>query len=115
MLIVVAIIFGAFIGSFLNVCIIRLPKEESIVFPYSHCPQCNSPIKFYDNIPLISYLLLGGKCRTCRKPISFQYFLIEAVTMLCSLFLFLRFGPSLSFLVYFSFVAALITITVIDL
>ena len=115
MLIVFAIIVGAFIGSFLNVCIIRLPKEESIVFPYSHCPQCNSPIKFYDNIPLISYLLLGGKCRTCRKPISFQYFLIEAVTMLCSLFLFLRFGPSFSFLVYFSFVAALITITVIDL
>ena len=115
MLSLFSIFLGAIIGSFLNVCIIRLPKEESIVFPGSHCPRCNSPLKFYDNIPLISYLLLGGKCRYCRKSISYQYPLVEAVTMLCSLFLFLRFGPSLSFLVYFSFVAALIAITVIDL
>jgi leader peptidase (prepilin peptidase)/N-methyltransferase len=110
-----SIFLGAIIGSFLNVCIIRLPKEESIIFPSSHCPQCNSPIKVYDNIPLISYFLLGGKCRHCHKSISLQYPLVEAVTMLCSLFLFLRFGPSLSFILYFSFVAALIAITVIDL
>ena len=68
-------IFGAIVGSFLNVCIIRLPKEESIVTPGSHCPHCNQPIKFYDNIPLISYLLLGRKMPLLQKidlcPISF--------------------------------------------
>jgi len=112
---IVSIIFGALIGSFLNVCILRLPKEESIVRPGSHCPQCKNPIQFYDNIPLISYILLKGRCRCCHRRISFQYPLIEGVTALGSLILFLKFGPSLSYLFYFSFVAALIVITVIDL
>ena len=103
------------IGSFLNVCICRLPKEESIVTPGSHCPRCKTPITFYDNLPLISYLLLRGKCRHCRAPISIQYPLIEGITALLSLLLFIRFGPSLSYFVYFSFTAALIVITVIDL
>ena len=112
---IISIIFGALVGSFLNVCIFRLPKEESIIWPGSHCPRCKKPINFYDNIPLISYLLLRGKCRYCKKPISFQYPLIEGITALCSLFLIMRFGPSLSYLIYFAFVAALIVITVIDL
>ena len=103
------------IGSFLNVCICRLPKEESIVFPGSHCPRCQKPIRFYDNIPLLSYLLLGGKCRHCGAPISFQYPLVEGITALSSLLLFIHFGPSWSYLIYFAFVAALIAITVIDL
>ena len=103
------------VGSFLNVCIFRLPKEESIIWPGSHCPHCKKPIKFYDNIPLISYILLRGKCRYCKKPISFQYPLVEGITALSSLFLIMKFGPSLSYLFYFAFVAALIVITVIDL
>src|SRR4030042_5112686 len=115
MLTVISIIFGGMIGSFLNVCIFRLPKEESIIWPGSHCPHCKKQIKFYDNIPLISYILLRGKCRYCKKPISFQYPMIEGITALSSLFLIMRFGPSLSYLIYFAFVAALIVITVIDL
>jgi leader peptidase (prepilin peptidase)/N-methyltransferase len=112
---IVSIIFGALVGSFLNVCIIRLPKGESIIIPGSHCPQCNHPIKFYDNIPLISYLLLGGKCRYCKRSISAQYPLVEGTTAISSLLLFLKWGLSLSYFFYFSFVAALIIITVIDL
>jgi len=112
---IVSIIFGALVGSFLNVCIIRLPKEESIIWPGSHCPHCKKPIKFYDNIPLISYILLRGKCRHCNGPISVQYPLIEGITALGSLILFMKFGLSLSYVFYFSFVAALIVITVIDL
>jgi leader peptidase (prepilin peptidase)/N-methyltransferase len=115
MLSMVSIVFGALIGSFLNVCIVRLPKEESIVTPGSHCPHCKTPIKFHDNIPLVSYLLLKGRCRYCKESISVQYPLIEGITALSSLFLFIKFGPSLGFLIYFAFVAALIVITVIDL
>lgn len=115
MLLISSIIFGALIGSFLNVCILRLPQEESIVTPGSHCPHCKKPITFYDNIPLVSYLVLKGKCRQCRGSISLQYPLIEGITALSSLLLIMKFGPSLSFLFYFSFVAALIVITVIDL
>ncbi len=115
MLGVIVIIFGAIVGSFLNVCMIRLPKGESIITPGSHCPHCNHPIKFYDNIPLISYLLLGGKCRYCKSSISAQYPLVEGITAIGSLLLFLKFGLSLNYLFYFSFVAALIVITVIDL
>jgi leader peptidase (prepilin peptidase)/N-methyltransferase len=112
---IISIIFGALIGSFLNVCILRLPQEESIVAPGSHCPQCKKPIKFYDNIPLVSYLLLKGRCRYCHSPISIQYPLVEGITALGSLILFMKFGLSLSYLIYFAFVAALIVITVIDL
>jgi leader peptidase (prepilin peptidase)/N-methyltransferase len=110
-----SIIFGAIVGSFLNVCICRLPKGESIVTPGSHCPHCGSAIKFYDNIPLISYLVLGGKCRNCHGTISIQYPLVEGVTALSSFLLFLKFGLSWSYFFYFVFVAALIVITVIDL
>ena len=112
---IVSIIFGALAGSFLNVCIFRLPEKESIIWPGSHCPHCKKPIKFYDNIPLISYILLMGKCRHCKKPISIQYPVVEGITALCSLFLIMKFGPSLGYLFYFALVAALIVITVIDL
>ena len=115
MLNIISTIFGALVGSFLNVCIIRLPKEESIITPGSHCPHCKSPIKFYDNIPMLSYFILKGKCRHCNEPISFQYPLIEGLTAFGSLIIFMRFGPSLSYLFFFSFLAALIVITVIDL
>ena len=112
---IVSIIFGALVGSFLNVCIYRLPKEESIIWPGSHCPHCNKPIQFYDNIPILSYIFLNGKCRYCKKSISTQYPLVEGITALSSLLIFMKFGPSLSYLFYFAFVAALIVITVIDL
>jgi len=115
MLNIVSIVFGALVGSFLNVCIFRLPKEESIVTPGSHCPHCQKPIKFYDNVPLVSYILLNGRCRYCKESISIQYPLVEGITALVSLILFMRFGPTLSYLFYFSFVAALIVISVIDL
>ena len=110
-----SVILGALIGSFLNVCICRLPREESIVTPGSHCPQCKNPIRFYDNIPVLSYVLLRGKCRHCGKPISMQYPVVEGVTALSSWVLFTTYGPSLSYLFFFAFVAALIVITVIDL
>jgi len=115
MLNLISIVFGALVGSFLNVCIFRLPKEESIVWPGSHCPHCKNAIKFYDNIPVVSYFLLRGRCRYCKGSISLQYPLVEGITALSSLFLIIKFGPSLSYLVYFAFVSALIVITVIDL
>jgi leader peptidase (prepilin peptidase)/N-methyltransferase len=115
MITIISIIFGAIVGSFLNVCIFRIPKEESIIWPGSHCPYCKKPIKFYDNIPLISYLLLRGKCRQCHGSISLQYPLVEGITALSSLLLIMKFDLSLSYLIYFGFVAALIVITVIDL
>ena len=115
MLKVISIIFGGIVGSFLNVCIHRLPKGESIVLPGSHCPHCKNPIKYYDNLPLISYLLLKGKCRHCHEPISIQYPLVEGITALSSLLLFIKFGPTWNYLFYFSFMGALIIITVIDL
>lgn len=110
-----AFIFGAVVGSFLNVCICRLPRDESIVFPPSHCPKCDFKIPFYDNIPIFSYLILRGKCRSCDLPISVQYPLVELVNALLTLFLFMKFGASLTFLVLFIFCSALVVITFIDL
>ena len=70
-------ILGTFVGSFLNVCIWRLPKEMSIIKPRSSCIKCKAPVRWYDNIPLLSYIILGGKCRDCKVKISFRYFLVE--------------------------------------
>lgn len=75
-----AFILGLAFGSFLNVCIARLPKDESISFPPSKCPKCQAPIKFYDNIPVLSWLLLRGRCRACREPISPRYLFVELLT-----------------------------------
>jgi leader peptidase (prepilin peptidase)/N-methyltransferase len=76
----VGALFGAVIGSFLNVCIVRLPAEQSVVSPPSRCPKCGKPVEWRDNIPVISWLLLGGKCRGCREPISILYPIIELAT-----------------------------------
>ena len=108
-------IFGATVGSFLNVCICRLPRDESVVSPPSHCANCNYRIRWYDNIPLVSYFLLGGKCRVCKTKISLQYPLVEILNGLLTLALFLRFGPTLSFGVLFLFCSALLVITFIDI
>jgi len=114
--IVLFIIFfmGACIGSFLNVCIWRLPRSESIVRPGSKCPQCNTPIRFYDNIPIISYALLLGKCRNCASLISIRYPLVECLTGLLAVATAYRYGITLDFLIYFLFISALVTITFID-
>jgi leader peptidase (prepilin peptidase)/N-methyltransferase len=115
MLMGIVFIFGLCIGSFLNVCIYRIPAEISIAFPGSACPNCQTTIKFYDNIPLLSYLSLGGKCRQCQAPISWRYPLIECLTGSISLGLYLKFGLSIETAVYFIFISTLIVITFIDI
>ncbi|ABC78219.1 prepilin peptidase [Syntrophus aciditrophicus] len=110
-----AFILGAVVGSFLNVCIWRIPEGLSIVKPASHCPDCGHPIRFYDNIPLISYLILRGRCRACGGRISLRYPFVEGLTALMALFLFWKFGLTLKFLAAFIFVSALILITFIDI
>ena len=114
---ILCIIFfmGACIGSFLNVCIWRLPRSESIVSPGSKCPQCNMPIRFYDNIPILSYALLLGKCRNCANPISIRYPLVEGLTGFLAAATAYRYGITLDFLIYFVFISALVTVTFIDL
>jgi len=111
----VGLIFGLMVGSFANVCISRLPKKESIVFPASHCPQCNKPIHVMDNIPLISYILLKGKCRNCKQKISLIYPAVELVTGLLMAAVFYRFGFSWECLIFAIVVPALVIITVIDI
>lgn len=113
--VVFAFIFGSVVGSFLNVCIYRLPREQSVAFPPSRCPGCGSGIRWYDNIPLLSYLLLRGRCRSCGSKISPQYPVVELINGLLTLFLFLKLGPSPTFLVLFLFTSALVVITFIDL
>jgi len=112
---IIIALLGAAIGSFLNVCIRRIPAGESLVFPASHCPKCNYSIRFYDNIPLISYLALRGRCRNCREGISLQYPLVELLTAIMALLLFWKFGLTLKFLFSFLFACVLIIITFIDL
>ena len=107
--------FGLTIGSFLNVCICRIPAGESIVFPPSHCPKCAAAISHRDNIPLLSYLLLRGRCRSCGGAISLRYPAVEALTGIMLVLLVQRFGVSPQLAVYGIFVAALIVISFIDL
>lgn len=107
--------FGACVGSFLNVCIHRIPEGKSILSPPSSCPICNTPIRFYDNIPILSYLILFGKCRNCKARISIQYPIVEAVTGFFAILVLNYFGFSIDSLIYFAFIASLIVITFIDL
>jgi leader peptidase (prepilin peptidase)/N-methyltransferase len=110
-----AFIVGSVLGSFLNVCIHRLPREESIVFPPSHCISCNTQIRFYDNIPIVSYLLLLGRCRACGTRISPMYLITEILSgLVCTLLVF-KFGFTLKTLFYLVFLFALIVVTFIDL
>jgi leader peptidase (prepilin peptidase)/N-methyltransferase len=100
---VAAFIFGLLFGSFLNVCIYRMPRALSVVAPRSACPGCNTPIAAYDNIPVISWLVLGGKCRHCKRPISPRYIAVEILTGLLFLACVLYFGPNLLALKYIVF------------
>jgi leader peptidase (prepilin peptidase)/N-methyltransferase len=113
--IVIMAVFGSIVGSFLNVCIYRIPGDRSIILPRSYCPHCGQPIKFYDNIPVLSYLMLKGQCRTCKARISLQYPAVELITASLSALLFWRYGLSLQYLATFSFTCSLIVITFIDL
>ncbi len=113
---VTAFVFGAVIGSFLNVVIHRLPdSSRSIAFPPSHCPRCSTPIRWYDNIPVLSYLALRGRCRACRQTISPRYPLVELCMAFLSLALYSRFGAGIAFVYYFPFLAALLAIIFIDI
>ena len=115
-LIAVAIfMFGLAIGSFANVCIYRLPKKESVVFPVSHCITCSTPVRPFDNIPVISYLILGGKCKDCKESISVIYPIIEVITALLILAGFFKFGLTFDFLIYTVVAPTLVIITVIDI
>src|SRR3990167_5650315 len=100
-------ILGSITGSFLNVCIHRLPRSESIIYPPSHCVHCNNRLYWYDNIPFLSYLFLLGKCRFCGRMISPRYFLVEFLTALLWLLLFITFTLSAKFILMAALVSAL--------
>ena len=113
---IISFIFGTIIGSFLNVVILRIPVPgESVVFPPSHCPKCKTPLKWYDNIPIFSFLWLRGRCRACGKPISRQYPLVELCMGLLSLALLAKFSFAPQFGIFFLYSAALLVIIFIDL
>src|SRR5438132_983523 len=109
-----AFALGACIGSFLNVCIHRLPQDESVLRPASRCPRCATPIAWRDNIPLLSWLLLGARCRACRTPIPARYPLVEAATGGLAVLALVGFGPSAAAAVAFLFTAALLLVTFVD-
>ncbi|MBI1909962.1 MAG: prepilin peptidase [Deltaproteobacteria bacterium] len=114
--IVLITLFAAVLGSFLNVCIYRIPRGQSIVTPRSHCPDCGRFLKFYHNIPIVSYLALKGRCAFCRRPISWRYPFVELLTVGLALLTYERFGLTPSFFLYFFLlVSPLIVISFIDL
>ena len=115
LVIILLAIFGSVVGSFLNVCIFRIPADKSIILPASHCVNCHHPIKFYDNIPIISYLILRGRCRNCNIKISPVYPAVEFLTATLSVLLFLKYGLTLQYLLTFIFSSSLVVITFIDL
>jgi leader peptidase (prepilin peptidase)/N-methyltransferase len=108
-------LIGLCVGSFLNVCIYRLPAGLSIAHPPSACPKCGKGIRWYDNIPVVSYLVLRGRCRNCGTPIASRYPIVELMTGLFALAAWTRFGPHWSAALYFLFICALLVITFIDI
>jgi len=104
-----AFAIGAIVGSFLNVVIHRYPREESIVFPGSHCPQCDAAIRWYDNIPVLSFVVLRGRCRACGAGIAWRYPLVELANALFYLAVYQRTGPTVAFVI----VAAIISMTIV--
>lgn len=114
-LVVVTFVFGATVGSFLNVCIHRIPADESVVRPASRCPECRNPIAWYDNIPIVSWLLLRARCRRCGTRIAVRYPLVEAIAGLLAVVALVHLGPTAHGAAAFAFTAALLLITFIDL
>jgi leader peptidase (prepilin peptidase)/N-methyltransferase len=115
MIYILTILFGSIIGSFLNVCIYRIPRNLSIISPSSRCPSCQSPIRPYDNIPIISYIILRGRCRYCKTPISPRYPLVESLNAILYGLIIWRLGLGWHTLILFAFISSLIVITFIDL
>jgi len=109
-------VLGAIIGSFLNVVIVRLPDPElSIVGPRSYCPQCSTPLPWYENIPILSYVFLLGRCSSCKCSIPLRYLVVEILTGLLSLALFVKYGVSIAMLQWLIFCCVLISLAFIDL
>jgi leader peptidase (prepilin peptidase) / N-methyltransferase len=111
----VAFLLGLIIGSFLNVCILRIPADKSIVLPASSCPKCGKPIAPYDNIPVLSWIFLGGKCRNCKTKISAMYPAVEFLTGLLFLACYFVFGPTVDAPKWAVFSALVVVLTVTDL
>ena len=109
-----SLLLGLVLGSFLNVVIYRLPRRESLVRPGSHCPGCGTSIRWYDNIPLLSWSILRGRCRSCRTRISSRYPLVEAITGVAFVLAMWRFGVSWPVLVAWAFIAAMVAVAFID-
>ena len=109
------IVFGLMVGSFLNVCIYRIPRGESIVFPRSHCPKCNYQLKAWENIPVLSFILLGGRCNSCNTRISYRYIIVEVLTALIFILMYDRFGLTGEFVVSVFLLSLIVIITFIDL
>jgi len=107
--------FGLAVGSFLNVCIYRLPRRESVNWPASHCTACNRPLGWYENVPLVSWLALRGRCRTCQQPISPMYPIVEAITGVVFLTAYEMYGLSPLLAVRIAFACAMIVLFAIDL
>jgi leader peptidase (prepilin peptidase) / N-methyltransferase len=115
MIALIIFLFGLVIGSFLNVCILRIPSAKSIVLPPSHCPSCGTPIRPYDNIPVLSWLVLAGRCRKCKTRISAMYPMVELGTGLLFLACYLVFGLNAEALKWAIFAALIIVLTITDL
>jgi leader peptidase (prepilin peptidase)/N-methyltransferase len=107
-------VLGSIVGSFCNVVIYRLPQEKSIVTPGSQCRSCGNSIRPWDNLPLLSYFLLKGRCRSCREPISVRYPVVEFISGMLFMWLYFKFGFSMSFAVYALMVSALLVVALID-
>jgi leader peptidase (prepilin peptidase)/N-methyltransferase len=112
---IIVFLFGLIIGSFLNVCILRIPGGKSIVLPSSACPKCGAPIRPYDNIPVLSWLMLRGKCRACKTPISPMYPVVELLTGLLFLACFYAFGLTPEALKWAAFAAIMVVLVFTDL
>ncbi|MGE5570884.1 MAG: prepilin peptidase [Rhodospirillales bacterium] len=112
---ILALAAGLLIGSFLNVCIYRMPRDISVVRPRSFCPSCEHPIAWYDNVPVLSYITLGGRCRKCREPIPLRYPLVEILTGLLFFGIVLAHGPSLAALKQCVFAAVIVGLIFSDL
>ncbi|MCK5097113.1 MAG: prepilin peptidase [Desulfobacteraceae bacterium] len=115
MLFFLIFMFGACAGSFYNVCIYRIPLKKSIVTPGSSCPFCHKSIPFYLNIPVLSYFILRGKCKYCKHPFSPRYPIVEALTGLILVFLYIKFGYSITTIFWFVFISVLIIVSFIDI